>query len=102
MSLDHEITAFLASAESRPANSKLEPYTELIRTLRHRRWTFVEIAEALRDRFQVSVAPSSIHNFLKVRNRRPAAGGPPVSPAIRQADTSTPVVPKRPRFNLDA
>lgn len=102
MSLEHEITSFLASAEPRPATSKLEPYAELIRTLRQRRWTFVEIAEALRDRFNVSVAPSSIHNFIKVRSRRKAAGEAPVSPAIRQADIFTPVVPKRPRFNLDA
>jgi IS30 family transposase len=102
MSLDHEITAFLASAEPRPATSKLEPYAELIRTLRQRRWTFTEIAEVLRARFQMNVAPSTIHNFLKVRSRRKTVSEPLSPTPIRQSESPAPTSPKRPRFNLDA
>lgn len=100
MSLDDDINAFLAAAETRPAASKLEPYAELIRTLRQRRWTFQEIAAALRDRFGLSVAPSTIHNFIKVRAKRKPVGDMP--PKAQEVAPSSSAAPKRPRFHLDA
>ena len=98
MSLDDDISVFLAAAEARPPASKLEPYVELIRILRHRRWTFAEIAAALHDRFGLSVAPSTIHNFIKVRAHKKGVVTLPAS--------STPAIisqaPQRPRFNIEA
>lgn len=97
MSLEQKITTFLAAAETVPAKSKLEPYTELIRTLRQKRWTYQRIARTLREEFGVSAAPSTIHHFQQVRAKR--KGGAQVNPPEVPVSAS---VPKRPRFNLDA
>jgi IS30 family transposase len=94
MSLDERISAFLAHADAEPARSKLEPYADLIRTLRQRRWTYVQIAQALRDEFTLSVHPTTIHAFVKVRAKRKTA--PSCTP-----EATSPIA-KRPRFNLDA
>lgn len=98
MSTDVKIADFLARAEERPAPSKLEPYHELIRTLRQRRWAYTEIAVALRDEFGISAAPSTIHAFVKVRAKRRA------SPALPPADSPliAPAPTRKPRFHLDA
>lgn len=101
MSLDDDINAFLVTAEQRPAASKLEPYAELIRTLRQRRWTFVEIAAALRDRFGLNVAPSTIHNFIKVRAKRKPVIDAPTHNRTPESPTAQPTTTKRPRFHLD-
>ncbi|MBI2516005.1 MAG: helix-turn-helix domain-containing protein [Opitutae bacterium] len=98
MSLDQKIAAFLAQADTRPAPSKLEPYAELITQLRQRRWTYQRIATALREMFDLSVAPSTIHNFQKVRQRR-ASSLPERPPSMISAQVGS---VKRPRFNLDA
>jgi hypothetical protein len=97
MGTDEKITDFLTRAEARPAPSKLEPYHELIRTLRQRRWAYTEIAVALRDEFGVSAAPSTIHAFVKVRTRKKAVASLP--PLDSQPAVSPPL--KRPRFHLD-
>jgi transposase len=99
MSLDERIAAFITRTDAKPARSKLEPYAELIRTLRQRRWTYVQIAQALLDEFAVSVHPTTVHAFVKVRAKAKK------SPALPSGDTPAPfagVVAKRPRFNLDA
>ena len=98
MSLNDDIAAFLAAAQARPATSKLEPYLELVRTLRQRRWTFVEIAAALHDRFGLCAAPSTIHNFLKVRAQKKDVVTLTASPTPLPKTQTAP----RPRFNLDA
>ena len=99
MSLDEKISAFLARTDSKPAPSKLEPYAELIRTLRQRRWTYVQIAQALRDEFSLHVHPTTVHHFQKVRQRRGSASpSGQVAPASPVAANPA----KRPRFNLDA
>jgi len=95
MSLEHKISEFLNRADPKPGASKLEPYTEMIRTLRQRRWTYVEIAGALHDEFGVSAAPSTIFAFTRVRAKRKGL----------QASSHTPLAPapmKKPRFNIDA
>ena len=106
MNLEQKITSFLATAETQPPQSKLEPYTELIRSLRQKRWPYHRIAKALQDDFGIKAAPSSIHNFVKVRAKKTdryvitppettsALSLKPTSPAVR--------VIKRARFNLDA
>jgi hypothetical protein len=97
VNLDNQISNFLARAETRPAQSKLDPYYELIRGLRQRRWTYQEIAAVLRDEFAVSAAPSTIHAFMKVRMSRRAALVQPQSGVQAAAHPSS-----RVRFKLDA
>lgn len=100
MSLEQKITDFLAAADTLPAKSKLEPFAELIRALRRKRWTYRRIAVTLREEFGVTVAASTVHNFLSVRARRK------LDPVEKPAATTPPTVPvvvaKRPRFHLDA
>ena len=99
MSLDERIAAFITRSDAKPARSKLEPYAELIRTLRQRRWTYAQIAQALLDEFAVRVHPTTVHAFVKVRAKAKQ------SPALPSDDTpATParVAAKRPRFNLNA
>jgi hypothetical protein len=97
MSLEQKISDFLGRADPRRGVSKLEPYTELIRTLRQRRWTYVEIAGVLHDEFGVSVAPSTIFAFTKVRAKRKDMQALPCTPPAPQSSSI-----KKPRFNLDA
>jgi hypothetical protein len=100
MNLDDQITDFLATADGLPAQSKLEPYMELIRGLRQKRWTYRKIAAALKDRFGLSAAPSTIHDFVRVRAKQPHAGPLP-QPRTPELPQPGPV-PRKPRFHLDA
>ena len=106
MNLEQKITAFLATAETQPPQSKLEPYTELIRSLRQKRWPYHRIAKALQDDFGIKAAPSSIHNFVKVRAKKidRCVIAPPTTTSALSLNPTPPAVPviKRPRFNLDA
>jgi hypothetical protein len=99
MSLDDLIAEFIAKADARPARSKLEPYADLIRELRQRRWTFQRIAAALRERFGVSASPSTIHDFVRVRAHRPRIEPMPTTPA------ESPIEPiparRKRRFHLE-
>jgi transposase len=97
MGTDEKIADFLARAETRPAPSKLEPYHELIRTLRQRRWTYKEIAAALRVEFGVSAAPSTIHAFIKVRAQKKKVAS--LVPSNSESTASPP--DRKPRFRLD-
>jgi hypothetical protein len=99
MNLDDQIANFLADADDRPARSKLEPYAELIRELRQRRWTFRKIADALRERFAITASPSTIHDFTRVRARRPGVRMSDAQPEPMSAPPSPPAPSKR-RFHL--
>lgn len=106
MDLQEQIATFAAEAATRTGRSKLEPYERLIRTLRQKRWTYAEISTALRDRFQVSATPGTVHSFMKVRARRQY----PITPTHRgrlisetRPQPSSPSTKKTPwRFNVDA
>jgi hypothetical protein len=100
MSLDDQIAKFLADADARPARSKLEPYADLIRELRQRRWTFRKIADALRERFAVAASPSTIHDFAKVRAQRARAETRRTKPEHPQAGAAAPASGKPPRFHV--
>jgi IS30 family transposase len=107
MSLDQRISDFLAKSEARPAPSKLEPYAEVIRTLRQRRWTYQEIAQALRNEFGVTASLSTIHAFVKVRTRRKGVlaictSDQPAHPLPVPTGAPQASAGKRPRFHLDA
>ena len=98
MSLDEQIADFLATADDRPPPSKLEPYADLIRGLRQRRWTYRKIAAALRERFGLATGKSSIHDFVRVRARRPRLEPPPRNEQPAPPPSPT---PRKRRFHLD-
>lgn len=98
----------------KPFQSKLEPFLALIREWRRLRWTYPRIAEALREQHGLSVAPSTIFSFVKVRSRKrgvvalPAEQGAS-APAVEDSPSvhgffDPPTRPKkheRKRYNLD-
>ncbi|MFZ1016224.1 MAG: hypothetical protein WAN28_22940 [Terracidiphilus sp.] len=48
---------------------RLEPHRELIRELRRKGRTYREVAKLFQERLGLSVAPSTLHSFVKVRAR---------------------------------
>jgi IS30 family transposase len=99
MSLHDKIAEFIAQADARPARSKLEPFADLVRELRQRRWTFQRIAAALRERFGVSVSPSTVHDFVRVRAHRARIEPTAPPPAGSPAEPSP--APRKRRFHLE-
>ena len=65
--MDETLRQLLDQLPVRAPRSKLEPHTEVIRVLRQKRRTYAEIAAFLREHLQLSVAPSTIHDFVKTR-----------------------------------
>ena len=59
-----------ASMRNPAFQSKLEPYREFIRECRAKRWSYPRIATALKQDHGLSVAPSTIFSFVKVRAKR--------------------------------
>jgi IS30 family transposase len=68
--MDPKLRQLLDDLPEKPPRSKLEPHAEVIRLLRKKRRTYQEIAHFLREHLQVSVAPSTIHDFVKTRARQ--------------------------------
>src|SRR6266404_9997204 len=86
----------LKDAPEKPPRSKLEPYREVIRELRLKRWSYREIATLFEEKLTLEVAPSTLHNFVKVRaKQRSVLAIPPLGDvAKREAVPKT----KRPAF----
>jgi hypothetical protein len=68
--MDPNISKLLDEVPEKPPRSKLELHTDVIATLRQKRRTYREIAEFFRDHLAITVAPSTIHDFVRVRRRR--------------------------------
>jgi IS30 family transposase len=68
--MDNEVQNLLNQLPVKPPRSKLEPYRELIFALLEKNWRYRDIAALFKDKFSISVAPSTLHNFVKVRTRR--------------------------------
>jgi IS30 family transposase len=68
--MNDAVRAALDAIPERPPRSKLEPHAAVIRELRKKRRTYQEIATFFREHLQISVAPSTIHEFVKVRARQ--------------------------------
>ena len=82
----------------KPFQSKLRPHLEFIRECLMNEMSYPRIAAEMRARFGLSVAPSTIFAFVKVRSRRrdvitllaPDAAQPrSVAPARNPAPTAT-------------
>src|ERR1035438_8393365 len=70
MPIDPSISRLLDDIPEKPPRSKLELHADVIATLRRKRRTYREIAEFFREHLAITVAPSTIHDFVRVRRRR--------------------------------
>jgi hypothetical protein len=68
--VDEKLRQLLDQMPERPPRSKLEPHAEVIRELRKKRRTYQEIAAFFKEHLQLSVAPSTLHDFVKTRARQ--------------------------------
>jgi nitroreductase len=71
--MDEHIRKLLEAQPEKPLRSKLEPHEDVIRALRLKRRTYAEIAAFFAAHLDLPVAPSTIHAFVKVRDRRKKA-----------------------------
>lgn len=65
--MEPALQTILESLPEKSYRSKLEPHRELIRELRRKGRTYRDIARIFRERLNLSVTPSTIHSFVKVR-----------------------------------
>jgi IS30 family transposase len=68
--MDPNISKLLDEIPEKPPRSKLELHADVITALRQKRRTYREIAEFFREHLAITVAPSTIHDFVRVRRRR--------------------------------
>jgi IS30 family transposase len=68
--MDPIISSLLNGLPDKPPRSKLEPHADVIAALRRKRQTYREIAQFLREHLSITVSPSTIHDFVRVRRRR--------------------------------
>src|SRR5580700_12093703 len=68
--MNPNISKLLDQIPEKPPRSKLELHADVIATLRQKRRTYREIADFFRDHLAITVAPSTIHDFVRVRRRR--------------------------------
>ena len=84
--MDPTISKLLDEIAEKPPRSKLEVHADVIATLRQKRRTYCEIAEFFREHLAITVSPSTIHDFVRVRRRR----GKRNVVSANQPKTSTP------------
>jgi hypothetical protein len=65
--MDESIQDLLNKLPAKAPRSKLEPHRTLIFELLAKWWTYRDIAALFSDQLKISVAPSTLHNFVKVR-----------------------------------
>jgi hypothetical protein len=70
LNMDENIRMLLEQTPEKPPRSKLEPHVDVIVTLRRKRRSYREIAEFFREHLAIAVAPSTIHDFVRIRRRR--------------------------------
>jgi hypothetical protein len=68
--MDEVVRRLLDQMAAKPPRSKLEPHLEVIQELRRKGRTYLDIADFFSQHFNLRVAPSTIHAFVKVRARR--------------------------------
>src|SRR5277367_3826149 len=70
IAMDPIISKLLDDLPEKPPRSKLEPHADVIAALRRKRHTYREIAEFFREHLGITVSPSTIHDFVRVRRGR--------------------------------
>jgi hypothetical protein len=68
--MSRNVQDLLKNLPEKPPRSKLEPYREFIRELRLKRWSYRDIAALFEEELKLAVAPSTLHNFVKVRAKQ--------------------------------
>lgn len=71
-----------------PPRSQIAPYAGLLREMRKRGRTYREIAQVLREKFRVRVAPGTIHAFLEVRAKNEVRTKEKNNPARNEPSTA--------------
>ena len=72
----------LFNLPEKPPRSKLEPYRALIGDLRFKRWSYREIAALFAESLGLAVAPSTLHNFVRVRAAGKTVSALPAPPGL--------------------
>lgn len=96
MAINPIIGRLLDDMPVKPPRSKLELHADVIATLRRKRRTYREIAEFFREHLAITVAPSTIHDFVRIR-RQGGKRGMALSgeeAASEPNDGSSPPVPR--------
>ena len=89
--MDERFQAILDNLPPKQPRSRLEPYWELIREMRRRGRTYREIAHVLADKCHVTVAASTVHDFVQVRSKnRPRKSQAELPPRAKPEETSKP------------
>lgn len=70
VAMEPDINKLLEEIPDKPPRSKLEAHADVITVLRRKRYTYREIAHFFQEHLAITVAPSTIHDFLRVRRRR--------------------------------
>jgi len=68
--MDEKLRALMDQTPEKPPRSKLDPHEDVIRELRRRGRTYQEIAQFFAEHLNMTVAPSTIYAFIRVRARR--------------------------------
>jgi hypothetical protein len=79
----------LPTSYAKPFQSKLVPFTDLIRELRQKGKSYQQIAEILRTEHGMLTSASGIYGFVKVRSKPP-----PRTNILNEAYSSSSVAPK--------
>ncbi len=103
VAMEPDINKLLEEIPDKPPRSKLEAHADVISVLRRKRYTYREIAHFFQEHLAITVAPSTIHDFVRVRRRRgkrnvvlggeppakemtPVSGLPPTNISATQGD----------------
>src|SRR4051812_46801969 len=70
VAMEPDINKLLQEIPDKPPRSKLEAHADVITVLRRKRHTYREIARFFQEHLAITVAPSTIHDFVRVRRRR--------------------------------
>jgi hypothetical protein len=70
VAMEPDINRLLDELPDKPPRSKLEAHADVIAALRRKRHTYREIAEFFRERLSITVSPSTVHDFVRVRRGR--------------------------------
>jgi len=114
--MDDEIRKALEEMPEK-SRSKLEPHAHVIRELRRKGRTYEEVAQFFAEHLNITVAPSTIHAFVRVRARRHQRHPielPPVNPSSQSLSSNVrtrrrgeelkrepPPESEQPRFHYD-
>ena len=83
--MESNLQQILDSLPEPSYRSKLEPHRELIRELRRKGRTYRDIARIFRERLNLSVTPSTVHSFVKVRAKHRKRTQFELPPAVMDA-----------------